>query len=103
MMALLARLVGGAVTPVVDRVSRAGAVLAKKLALFVAAAACFAIVIVALTIAFDLWIASLAGAIVGALAVAGLYLCVGGLAAVLAIRTGRPTPAGGGPRAHGAE
>ena len=44
------------------------------------------VVIIALTIAFDLWVASKAGPIVGALAVAGLYLVVGAGAVGLALR-----------------
>ena len=53
------------------------------------------VVIIALTIAFDLWIASLAGSIVGALAVAGLYLAVAVVAVVLATRGGaKPAQAG---------
>jgi hypothetical protein len=46
------------------------------------------VVVIALTIAFDLWIATLAGPIVAALAVAGLYLAVAVLATVLALRDG---------------
>ena len=90
MMNLLARLIGGAVAPLVDRLAALGASLARKLALFLVAAVCFVIVLVALTIAFDLWIAKLAGPIVGALAVAGVYLVVGVAAALLAIRPAAP-------------
>ena len=55
------------------------------------------VVIVALTIAFDLWIASLAGALVGALAVAGVYLLVAIAAVVLALRgRGKSEQAGAG-------
>ena len=49
----------------------------------------FVVVVIALTIAFDLWISKLAGSIVGALAVAGVYLLVGVVAAVLALRPGK--------------
>ena len=88
MFGFLARLVGGAVSPLVDRAAAFGASLLRKLALFLVAAVCMVVVIIALTIAFDLWIASLAGPIVGALAVAGLYLLIAIAAAVLAMRDG---------------
>lgn len=86
MIGFVARLIGGAVSPLVDQVTAFGASLLRKLALFVVAALCMVVVVVALTIAFDLWIASLAGAIAGALAVAGVYLLVAITAAVLALR-----------------
>ena len=86
MIGFVARLIGGAVSPLVDQVTAFGASLLGKLALFVVAALCMVVVVVALTIAFDLWIASLAGAIVGALAVAGVYLLVAIAAVVLALR-----------------
>ena len=89
MAGLFARLVGGAVAPLFERASLFGATLAKKLALFFIAAICFTVVLIALTSAFDLWIASLAGPIVGALAVAGLYFGIGLTAALLAMRSGR--------------
>ncbi len=88
MIGFVARLIGGAVSPLVDQVTAFGASLLRKLALFVVAALCMVVVVIALTIAFDLWIASLAGSIVGALAVAGLYLIVAVVAVVLATRGG---------------
>ena len=88
MIGFVARLIGGAVSPLVDQVTAFGASLLRKLALFVVAALCMVVVVIALTIAFDLWIASLAGSIVGALAVAGLYLAVAIIAVVLATRGG---------------
>ena len=97
MIGFVARLIGGAVSPLVDQVTAFGASLLRKLALFVVAALCMVVVIVALTIAFDLWIASLAGAIVGALAVAGVYLLVAIAAVVLALRgSGKSEQAGAG-------
>ncbi len=89
MLAFLARVAGGAVAPLVDRVSAFGASLARKLVLFLVAGVCFLVVLAALTIAFDLWIAMLAGPIAGALAVAGVYLAVGLLAVTLAMRGDR--------------
>ena len=86
MMKLLARLVGGAVAPIVDRLAAVGASLARKLALLLVTTLCFLVALVALTIAFDLWVASLAGPIVGALAVAGVYLAIGATTAILALR-----------------
>ncbi len=88
MSGLFARLIGGAVAPIIERLSQFGATLAKKLALFFVAGVCFAIVLLALTIAFDLWIASLAGSIVGALAVAGVYLVIGTTSVLVALRSG---------------
>ncbi len=97
MIGFVARLIGGAVSPLIDQVTAFGASLLRKLALFVVAALCMVVVIVALTIAFDLWIASLAGAIVGALAVAGVYLLVAIAAVVLALRgSGKSEQAGAG-------
>ena len=92
MFNLLARLVGGAVQPLIDRLSAAGASLVRRLALFLVAAVCFLVAVVALTIALDLWIAELAGPIVGALVVAGVYLLNGITAALLALR-GNAAPA----------
>ncbi len=86
MFGFLTRLIGGAVSPLVDRAAAFGTSLLRKLALFLVAAACTVVVIIALTIAFDLWIATLAGPIVGALAVAGLYLVITIAAVVLALR-----------------
>lgn len=88
MIGFLARLMGGAISPLVDQVTAFGAGLLRKLALLLVAAVCLMVVVLALTIAFDLWIASLAGPIVGALAVAGLYLAIAVGAAVLALRGG---------------
>ena len=88
MFGFLARLVGGAFDPLIDRVSMAGARLLRKLALFLVAAVCLVVVLIALTIAFDLWVASKLGAIAGALAVAGVYLSVAVIALVLALRGG---------------
>lgn len=93
MFGFLARLASGAVSPLVERVSASAATLARKLALFALAGVCFLVALVALTVAFDLWIASMAGAIVGALAVAGVYALVGVLAVVGATRGGRRSPA----------
>ena len=96
MFGFLARLIGGAVSPLVDQAAAFGASLLRKLALFLVAAACTVVVIIALTIAFDLWIATLAGPIVGALAVAGLYLVITIAAVVLALRGGaKPVEATG--------
>ena len=89
MFDLVARLIGGAVSPLVDQVTAFGASLIRRLALFLVAALCAIVVIIALTIAFDLWIASLASPIVGALAVAGLYLAIAVAAVSLALRDGR--------------
>lgn len=89
MFGFVARLIGGAVSPLVDQVTAFGASILRKLALFVLAAVCLMVVVIALTIAFDLWISSLAGPILGALAVAGLYLIMAVTAVVLALRDGR--------------
>lgn len=86
MIGFVARLIGGAVSPLVDQVTAFGASLLRKLALFLVAALCMLVVVIALTVAFDLWIASLAGPIVGALAVACLYLAIAIAAVVLAMR-----------------
>lgn len=88
MFGFVARLIGGAVSPLVDQVTTFGASLLRKLALFIVAGISMVVVIIALTIAFDFWIASLAGPIVGALAVAGLYLAIAIAAVVLALRGG---------------
>ena len=55
MIGFVARLIGGAVSPLVDQVTAFGASLLRKLALFVVAALCMVVVVIALTIAFDLW------------------------------------------------
>lgn len=88
MFGFIARLAGGAIAPLVNQVSAFGASLLRKLALFLVAGVCFIVTLIALTIAFDLWIASLAGPIVAALAVAFVYLLVGVVAIVLALRSG---------------
>ncbi len=88
MLGLLTRLLGGAVAPLIDQVSAISARLLRKLALFVVAAVCMLVVVVALTFAFDLWIAMLAGPIAGALAVALLYFVVAATALAVAMRDG---------------
>ena len=90
MFGLIARLVGGALDPLIDQVSTASARLLRKLALFLVAGLCLAVVLIALTIAFDLWVASKLGAIAGALAVAGVYLAIAVVAIVLALRKEKP-------------
>ena len=86
MFGFVARLIGGALSPLVDQVTAFGASLLRKLALFLVAAVCMVVVVIALTVAFDLWIASFAGPIVGALAVAAVYLAIAIAAVVLAMR-----------------
>ena len=88
MFGLLTGLVGGAVAPLIERLSTASANLFRKVALFLVAGLSLLVVLLALTIAFGLWITSLAGAIVGCLAVAGLYLLVAALAVALALTGG---------------
>ena len=92
MIGFLARLVGGALDPLIDQVSTASARLFRKLALFLVAGLCLVVVLIALTIALDLWVASKLGAIAGALAVAGLYLVVAVAAVLLALRKDKPKP-----------
>ncbi len=99
MFGFVASLLGDAVAPLLDAAAEFSARLLRKLALFLAAALCMLVVLIALTIAFDLWIASLAGPIVGALAVAGVYLLVAVLAVVLALRDPRPAAAPADPAA----
>lgn len=89
MLGLLSGLLGGAIAPLIDQVSTFSARLLRKVALFLVAAVCAVVVLIALTIAFDLWIATLAGPIVGALAVALLYFLVAAASIVLALRDGR--------------
>jgi hypothetical protein len=89
MLGLLARLVGGVTTPLIDRLTAASARLLRKLALFFVAAVCLVVVLIALTIAFDLWIASYYGPIAGALTVAGLYFAIGAAAVAAALLNGR--------------
>lgn len=72
--------------PLQDRATKIMTRLAKKAVLFFAAAICFFAALIALTIAFDLWISTLAGPIVAALAVAALYILAGTLAVVFALR-----------------
>ncbi len=100
MIGFLARLVGGALDPLIDRVSVASARLLRKLALFLVAALCLVVVLIALTIAFDLWVASKLGAIAGALAVAGLYLFVAVVAVLVALRKEKPKLVSAADRAH---
>ena len=88
MFGFLSGLLGDAVTPLVERLSAASANLLRKVALFLLAGLCLLVVLVALTIAFGLWITSLAGGIVGCLAVAVLYLLVAALAVTLALSGG---------------
>lgn len=89
MIGFLARLLGGALDPLIDKVSTASARLLRKLALFFVAAVCIVVVIIALTVAFALWVASKAGAIAGVLAVAGVYLVVALVAVFFALRKER--------------
>ena len=93
MLGLIARLVGGALDPLIDQVSTASARLLRKLALFLVAGVCLVVVLIALTIAFDLWVASRLGAIAGALAVSALYLAVAIAAVLLALRKEKPRAA----------
>lgn len=88
MLGFIASLVGDALAPLIDSITEFSARLLRKAALFLVAALCLLVVLIALTIAFDLWIATLAGPIVAALAVAGLYMLVAVLALVLALRDG---------------
>ncbi len=88
MFSLLTGLLGGAVAPLIERLSTASANLFRKVVLFLVAGLCLLVVLLALTIAFGLWITSLAGAVVGCLAVAGLYLLVAALAIALALGGG---------------
>lgn len=87
MLGFAARLLSGAITPVIDQITHSSARLLRKLALFLLAGLCLVVVLIALTVAFDLWISSLAGPIAGALAVAGVYLVVAIIAVVLALRS----------------
>ena len=87
MIGFLLRMIGGAFAPLVDQVSDFGARLLWKLALFIVAALCLNIVLIMLTVAFGMWIATIGGAIVGVLAVAGLYFSIAVVAIVVATRT----------------
>lgn len=89
MIGLLTRLLAGALTPLTHQLSDVMARLLRKLALFFVAAVCLLVTVIALTVAFDLWIAAHFGAIAGALAVAALYLSIAGVAVVFATR--KPT------------
>lgn len=93
MLGFITRTLGGAIAPLIDQVSIVSARLLRKAALFLVAALCLNATIIALTIAFFLWIARLANPIVGALAVAGLYLVIAVVAIVLALRDGSKKPA----------
>ena len=100
MFGLLSGLLGGAVAPLVERLSTAGAALFRKVALFLVAGLCLLVVLVALTLAFGLWIGSHAGAVAGCLAVAGVYLLVGVIAVAVALGAGGKAaaiPAASGP------
>ena len=92
MLGFVGRLVGDATAPLIASVADFSARLLRRLALFLVAALCMLVVLIALTIAFDLWIATLAGPIVAALAVAGVYLLVAVSAVVLALRDPAPHP-----------
>ena len=93
MFGFIARAIGGALTPLIDQISEFGARLVQKLALFLVAALCLLVVASALTLAFGLWVNTLAGPIVGCLAVAGLYLVIAGGSVFLALRKPRPKAA----------
>lgn len=86
MFGLAARLLSGTLSPIMDRLSAAASRLLWKVAFFALAGLSMLVVLLALTIAFCLWIASMAGTIVGVLAVAGLYLLVALAAVFLALR-----------------
>lgn len=83
---LITGVLSDALAPLSDRVAKISARLLKKAVLLVAAAFSFFAALIALTIAFDLWIATLAGPVVAALAVAALYILAGTLAVVFALR-----------------
>lgn len=91
MFGLIARLLGGAVEPLVDKVAAASASLLRKLALFAVAGICLVVVFVALTLAFALWVSAKQGPVVGSLAVAGVYLVGAAVALFLALRKGSKT------------
>ncbi|MDR3463068.1 MAG: hypothetical protein P4L76_12215 [Beijerinckiaceae bacterium] len=82
-----------ALAPLTDRMAKAGTRLAVKAALLSAAALFFAIALIALIVAFYIWIAALAGPILAALAVAAVHLLAGTLVLVLALRDRRETVA----------
>ena len=93
MFGFIARIVGGAVAPLIDQASAFSARFLRKVALFLIAAVCLFVVLGALTLAFFLWVAHLVNPVVAALAVAGLYLIVAIAAVVLALSDGRAKPA----------
>lgn len=101
MLGFLAGLLGDATAPLIAAVADFSARLLRKLALFFVAILCLLVVLIALTSAFALWIASLAGPVVAALAVAGLYLAFAGLCVGLALR--EPKPARPAPQAAATE
>ena len=86
MIGFFVRLIGGALAPLIDQVSDVSARLVRKLAFFVVAALCLNVVLIALTIAFGMWIATIGGAIIGVLVVAALYMLVAVIAIILATR-----------------
>ena len=86
MLGFITRLVGGAIAPLVEQVSAGSVRLLRKLALFLVAAVCMVIVLIALTLAFSLWISSLYGPIVASLVVAGIFLLIAAVAVLLALR-----------------
>ena len=89
---LITGMLSDTLTPLMDRAAKAGTRLFIKVALLSAAALFFVITLIALIVAFYLWIASLAGPILAALAVAVVHLLAGTLVLVLALREG-PEPA----------
>ena len=102
MLGLITGFLSDATAPLVASASDFAARLVRKIVLFLVAALCALVVLIALTVAFDDWIASLAGPIVGALAVAGLYLAIAVLCVVLALQGG-PKPAETGSAKAGAK
>ena len=95
MFGLVARLLGGAVSPIIDQLSETAARLARKVALLLLAALCMVIVVIALTVAFFLWLATVASPVVAALSVAGFYLTIALVAVVVALwgGSGKTAPA----------
>ncbi len=92
MLGLLTGVIEGAVAPLLERFSKLSAALFRKMALFVVAGLCTLVVVSALTHAFDLWITTLAGPIIGSLAVAGVYLLIALIAILSALRRAPPSP-----------
>ena len=97
MLGFAARMIGGAIAPLIDRITTVSARLLRKAALLFVAALCLLVVVVALTVAFFLWIASLASPIIAALAVAGVYFAVAALALIFALRDGSTKAESAGP------